>query len=248
MNLDSSSRCPPSLEPDIIELYKLIRKFHANPNAKQEQEENEAIRSAICSILERVSQKPDDLDYLINKWHQKDNFDTIVLRAVIEDKLEILKLILQYCPNADLNQMHPKSKLYPILMASINNNTEMIRILLNHGCDPNKMSANGSTAMLFASNHNNVEMMDILLSKNNKYSFDWDNLINSQTNDMGYNAFILACQSGCEQVVKYLISKENEYKTKIDPLRKQANGWNGCVCLFVLFLFLSFLLFVEFFF
>ena len=186
---------------------------------------NNKILSAIKATLEPIVNQPDRLDKIFNKWQHQQTGNPIVFEAVLENKTEVVMLLLSYYSKINMNVLDKKSKHSAVLASCMNNNVRLTKTLMDYGCDPNVV-VNGKTAIHYCASHNNVKMMDILLDKSNKIPFNWDKLINSTT-QYGYTALMRSCQRGCEQMIKYLFSKEKDFKMKINPLLKQANGWNG---------------------
>ena len=87
--------------------------------------------------------------------------------------------------------------------------------------DPNVADKTNQTTIYTAGYNNNVTIMSLLLNVNKKYknSFDWNKLINCK-NAIGNTVFLVCCQNGNTESLKFLFKMEEEnskeYTTKID--------------------------------
>ncbi len=96
---------------------------------------------------------------------------------------------------------------YPIHIAALNGHYEIVKYLVDKGCDYQIRSANGSTPLHLATKCNDLEIVRFLVE--NKVD------INSRTNS-GRNPVVIAAESGSKEVADYLLSKGAEIGTKGD--------------------------------
>jgi ankyrin repeat protein len=83
----------------------------------------------------------------------------------------------------------------PILIATANNHTNIVKILLDAGANPNEKNRWQDTTLVWAAHFNNVEMAKLLVAKEAMLEY-----INGQT------ALHFACWRGDVNIVKYFLT------------------------------------------
>lgn len=110
-----------------------------------------------CSIAERE----------IEKGH-KDNFiklldyikidESIFMKLVCTNWLDMVKRVIKY-----ININKCVNGIYPVTMACINSNIDMVCFLIEKGANPNIQNHDGNTALYYASNNMNYDIMELLI-------------------------------------------------------------------------------------
>lgn len=103
----------------------------------------------------------------------------------------------------------------PIMTASLNNNTEIIKLLLKNKANINKQTQSGWTALLYASKEGNYETVKLLLDNNANINLYLKG---------GENAFIEACSAQQEKVALLLLDRGIDVNTI-----KNEIGLNGLI-------------------
>ncbi|KAG9389962.1 Protein tyrosine kinase [Carpediemonas membranifera] len=88
--------------------------------------------------------------------------ETPINRAVLNGKVEAVAALAQ-ATGVNL-EIADKSGDTPILNASMKNNTEMARILIQAGANCSRVRANGCSALFVAAEHDTVDMVELLAS------------------------------------------------------------------------------------
>lgn len=128
---------------------------------------------------------------------QADKLDTIILQAVEQQRVDILKVIIEYIYT---------SAGYPaICLLAANDYCQSCKHLLEHGEDVNRANILGKTALICAAQNGNEATVKLLLQKN--ANLDLKTVCNK-------DAIELASQKGYANIVSCILHK------KIEQLRK----------------------------
>ena len=151
---------------------------------------------------------------LANNGLRQQEIDDILLNKqsfinfIKENRINEVRVILKYFPD----YVNIKDDIYErddwndtaLIIASAENHTEIARILLNAGADPNIQGDQGLTPLIIASDDNNIELVKMLLGKGAK-----PNLKEGVSN----TALYYAIKRGNIEIVKMLLEKgANIYK------------------------------------
>lgn len=164
------------------------------------------------------------MDTLINYTGR--NETGFIVHAARLSNIEMIKTLLKH--NIDIN-LRSKNGVSAMHYACAQNNTEIAKLLLKNGIKLQRPGINSSNKILQkekwlfnAIKHNNIEIVKLLIDPMykdlNYYPFDWNKQINSRDEHL----FLLCCEYGSLDCLKYLFSIEKEYKfeTKIDIFSK----------------------------
>lgn len=175
----------------------------------------------LAQSLKKVSQsisKPNSEDAVVGSCLDKITFgeyDTpLIVHAADVGNIEAINILLEY--NVDVNNSDSRRRT-AVWYACYSSNTSIALLLLSHGADPSIFEKEKQeTTMVQVAYEGNLDIIKALLNdgKKYKYAFDWDKLIN-QCDEAGYNAFHYCCERGNLDCLKYLLSKEKQFKTKI---------------------------------
>jgi Ankyrin repeats (3 copies) len=163
-------------------------------------------RLALCSqdIRNRVHEHIDTIKRFIFahvgssvQEAQADKLDTIILQAVEQRRIDILKVIIEY--------LYTKAGYPAICLLAANDYYESCRHLLEHGEDVNRTNVLGKTALICAAQNGNEATVKLLLQKN--ANSDLKTVCNK-------DAIELASEKGYANIVSRILHK------KIEQLRK----------------------------
>jgi ankyrin repeat protein len=135
--------------------------------------------------------------------NNKNFFSSPLIYAIIFGTPESLINLLEqgYDPN-----IKSKDNITALMVASVNNKKDCVKILLKKSADPNIQSNNGTTALMFASINGNIDIVKLLLDKNAN--------INLHTSN-GSTALMLAVEHNNEDIVKLLLDKNARFNNSI---------------------------------
>ena len=183
-------------------------------------------------MLESINTKDSkwDLNNILGKWtHKKDNLN-ILHKCVTSNSIEIAQLLFEkYNKFMKINNTSHNSTRTALVEACDQNSSDMVKLLMNNGADPNIIDKSENVTTLYAaSKHGNKNIMQILLndSNKNKIEFNWDKLINTQATRYGDTVFHQCCVNGSLDCLKYLFEIENDkiktgkWKTRIDIMQR----------------------------
>lgn len=126
----------------------------------------------------------------------QDNFTTQQLfDASLEGKVNLIEEAVNQ--NVDLNQAVDQSGRTPLMLASFNGHSDVVKILLEHGADPKKTDSQGQTALSFAASGPYPHTVELLLKNGADPNYKDPN--------EGWSALMWAAAEGNEQVVNVLI-------------------------------------------
>lgn len=97
---------------------------------------------------------------------------------------------------ANVNYAASDNRVTPLILASQNGNTDIVRILLNHNANVNATKKTGTTALMWAAINNHGEVLDLLLDYGAKVD---------QADIDGNTALIFAAHKGHTEIVKNLL-------------------------------------------
>lgn len=129
-------------------------------------------------------------------------FSTPVLHWVVHyGQLDTAALLLK--AGADVNLRNASTGLTTLSLALEGNDTAMVKLLLEHGADPNAKLEDGDTPLMQAARSSNADIVALLL----KHGAEAD----ARHADYGYSALMLASNAGNLATVQHLL------KAKVDP-------------------------------
>lgn len=134
-----------AVEQQNFSLVELLLQAGANPNIVNENNSNETIaHNAVCgstAIMKLLLKHGADVN-------SKDRNDiTPLMRAVIENKIEMVKLLVEY-PSININYQAPKKAMItPLHEAAYHGYSEIVQQLISHGANPNITNTFGRTAL-----------------------------------------------------------------------------------------------------
>ena len=88
--------------------------------------------------------------------------DNALSYAIRDDRIDILDILLNAGANPNVNRGFEKVSISPIVYASLNGSTEMVKMLIEHGADPNERdlsSESGNTALMVATNAQTAQIL-----------------------------------------------------------------------------------------
>jgi len=117
--------------------------------------------------------KPNSLKWLLEKGkalgHKPDDLDlngkTMLLNAIDHDFREVAEVLIEM--GTDVNKAD-KSGNSPFISAARKGNLAMLRLLSEHGANPDQSSDGGENALSIAIKNNHLEIVEFLLSKDVK--------------------------------------------------------------------------------
>lgn len=112
----------------------------------------------------------------------------------------------------DINHKNDKG-LTPLMLAVINNNVDLVKILLEKGADINAIDKQGNTALIYACALNKKEMIEAVLSDNN--------LDVTHKNNNGNSAYLISAQRD------WLESEENHEEIEKGLNKKVSSDKNS---------------------
>jgi len=130
------------------------------------------------------------------------------INFVKDNRINEVRVILKYFPD----YANIKDDVYErddwndtaLIIASAENHTEIAKILLNAGADPNIEGDQGLTPLIIASDDNNIELVEMLLEKGAKPNL---------TEGASHTALYYAIKRGNIEIVRMLLEKgANIYK------------------------------------
>jgi len=113
----------------------------------------------------------------------------------------------------DISKPINENNMTPLFASIILNNTQMTKIILNHGATPNKIHNSGMTPLLYAIKNKNFEIVKMLISK----GVD----IHSSTKEGKVTPLIYATRIGNISIISLLI------KSGADINEKDENGYKA---------------------
>lgn len=138
---------------------------------------------------------PKDLDIQGNNalhylaTHSKERSNQINEKGVTSSELSVINTtyIITDLLNSGVGIDHKNEKgLTPLMLAVINNNVDLVRILLEKGANINEVDKQGNTALIYACALNKKEMIGAVLSENN--------LDVTHKNNNGTSAYLISAQ------------------------------------------------------
>ena len=108
--------------------------------------------------------KPDIVLYFIKMGAPNliNNCGYTPLHYAAQNNIEITKAICAYTHGADLETLNNFFET-PLIIACLNNLTDTVTFLLSQGANPNHITANGNTALLYAVSKSNINCAQVLL-------------------------------------------------------------------------------------
>ncbi len=88
-----------------------------------------------------------------------------LIRIIRYGTFEEIKLFLDQGPIADINYQDPGNGLTALMWAVMRDYTEIVKLLLDMGADPNIRTKLGETALIDASTSGNIDIVQMLLDK-----------------------------------------------------------------------------------
>lgn len=137
-----------------------------------------------------------------------DDYSRLLFFACRMGRKDIVEFLLQN--SVDTNSA--VAGRYPIIEASSRNDEAIVKLLLDHGAEPNVKDDEGNTATIAAASFGGVEVIRLLL----KAGANLD-----AKNVQGGSAFLAACTMGKAHIVNELLS------LGVDPLTKNDQEQNG---------------------
>ena len=136
------------------------------------------------------------------------NKDTIALRACLSGKLPMVKYIFETYP--DLFKLPNNNGDYPLSIAILGGNYDVVKYLLDKGVDANEKSANGMTPLMSAAISKDVQIFQLLLDRNADIT---------TVSNAGDTAILVAANHGSMHIITTL--------DNMDPRLKYAYANNG---------------------
>ena len=137
-----------------------------------------------------------------------------------------LLLLLFKTLNFNINGYDTNVEYTPAVLACLENNVEILKLLLQNGADPNMFHLPNSvqaTTMYIATQKENISMMKQLAEHN----FDFDKFINNIRYEGGHESvFLQLCYNGNVECMDHLMY-DCKLKNTIDIFQKDIDGRNG---------------------
>lgn len=102
----------------------------------------------------------------------------------------------------------------PLIIAAINGDVDIAKVLVKNGADINLKSGSGSSPLMVAAYNNQLSMVKYLVKQKANVS--------EESNSYGFTALMSAANADCRSVVKYLI-KNKEVVADINHQSKKGN-------------------------
>lgn len=182
-------------------LFLLINKKKLNPNTKtnKKMSDLEFCRLAHDGKLDALKEKISSSARVEDITKKKDSTGRQALHwACVGGRKDIVEyLINEY--NVPLN-VADESGWTPLIISSSIGNNDLVKLLLERGCDPNAVTENGTTALHYACSKNHVETARLLLQHKADTSI---------CDNYGQSPLHRAASKGNSKIVDLLLS---EYK------------------------------------
>lgn len=153
----------------------------------------EAIKSNNMNKFVRALNKGADMNSIVR---EESLTSTPFIKAVVLNRYEMTKIMIT--KGADINQRRPIDQYTPVMIAAKNNQTPMLKLLLQSGANVNLITSFYRTALQIAALHNSLEAGQILVS-----------VPSIDVNNRGSMcALAVAARQGFTNFVKLLISQK----------------------------------------
>ena len=140
--------------------------------------------------------------YLISKgcdvMYKDNDGETILYKACDENKLELVKYLVEKCP--ELLTMRDEDGQSPILVAGKSGSVELVKYLIAKQCDVLDQDDNGLSVLHYACKVGNTEVVQYIVE-------NYQDVLTIRNKEL-LSPFIVAGFSGSVELIKYLISKE----------------------------------------
>lgn len=113
----------------------------------------------------------------------------------------------------DINEKAENGRT-PLIIAAINGDVDIAKVLVKNGADINLKSGSGSSPLIFAAYNNQLSMVKYLVKQKANVS--------EESNSYGFTALMSAANADCRSVVKYLL-KNKEVIADINHQSKKGN-------------------------
>ena len=140
--------------------------------------------------------------------HVEDRGHTSLWISSLRGHVDVVKILLSQ-HNIDVNA-HDLSGVSPLWAACQNNMTEVVKLLLRSGAEPNLAKKDGCTPVWIASSRGHEECLKLLI----KHGAD----LNVPDKSQGATALFVACQNGKKEIVEILVSSDAD----IDKARTES--------------------------
>ena len=91
---------------------------------------------------------------------QNNDGQTALVNAIVQDHLDIAKLLLQHNANPNI---YDNRGMTPLFFATTSKQLDIIKLLLQHGADPDAVYDQGMTALAAAVDSNDIDIVNELL-------------------------------------------------------------------------------------
>ena len=153
---------------------------------------------------------------------------------IASQKGNIKAVELLVAANAEIDGKRTTDGTTPIIMAAHNGHLHIVRKLMNHGADiigTNSLGLNILSCAAMAGKTDVVKLVYESLTDGTLDKGTVDNFVNSVDSENGWTAYHLACMTGHDDVIKYLIDtvgidilkKDYENKTGLDHAKQNGH-------------------------
>lgn len=138
--------------------------------------------------------------------HERDNGETVLLRAAREGKTPVVQALLQAGVIADATnaKQHFQTALH---MSALKGKSEVARLLIENGADVNAVAADGKTPLFCCASSNSVEIAELLLDHGAEINVVAE--ASKRLTPLHYSAW-----KGCIELTMYLLERGASWDLK----------------------------------